>query len=693
MNTLKSFFFPQNLRDRLVMWFLLISLFPLGWITFISYEFSKEMLINQATANLKAVSTRQSQIIENYFRERQRNSVSFIRDPTIIQVVEELGPILSHQGKNSPEYQASIEKLRTLIALMAQAYDYKNLVIVDKEGKILFSLLPSPIIGANLVTEETPYSSLRNLFEDTKNFIEVQVSNFTYYDSHELPASFVAAPILNPSFIGAVFAQIDNSSIYRLLTDYSGLGETGETMLVTKMDDKLVIIAPLRHQQNLNPIQIISSSTPFTQFISQILDGKRLVDTLMDYKDQESLMVGRYFLPTLGWGIITKINEAELLAPINKLQVLSFLMALTTAAIVILTASSVSRAIAYPILALTRKTKLMAAGDLSQRIEIESNDEIGRLGQSFNDMATQLDTMVKHLDNIVAKRTQEVETQNLQLEHTIEELQQAQDRLVNQEKLASLGALTAGIAHEIKNPLNFINNFAELSLHVDQDLQEHLEKIKSKVPPDEVQDLQDSINMLKLNISKIYEHGKRADGIVRNMLQHSRGTPGEKTAIDINVLLDEYVTLSYHGMRAQDSTFNVKLEKNYDKTLPKIPVVPQELSRVFLNLLNNAYYSVNQKKKQLGDAYFPIVRITTQNYNEWVSIKIWDNGLGISNEVFPKLFNPFFTTKPPGEGTGLGLSLSYNIIVQGHNGTLIADSEPGEFAEFVIHLPLKSKHY
>jgi signal transduction histidine kinase len=305
-------------------------------------------------------------------------------------------------------------------------------------------------------------------------------------------------------------------------------------------------------------------------------------------------------------------------------------------------------------------------------------------------MAAQLDTTVKNLDQIVAKRTKEIELQNIQLEQTIEELQQTQDRLVNQEKLASLGALTAGIAHEIKNPLNFINNFADLSIHISQSLQEHVEKIKTLIPSEELTEINELLNNLNLNLDRIYKHGTQADSIVHNMLQHSRGIAGEKMLVDINNLLNEYVTLAYHGMRAQDITFNVKIEKKFDTTLPEIAIVPQEISRVFLNLLNNAYYSVHQKKKQLPKDYIPTIRVSTQKGVDSVIIKIWDNGLGISDDVFPKLFTPFFTTKPPGEGTGLGLSLSYTIITQGHNGTIMADSEPGEFAEFTIELPLKT---
>lgn len=690
MAPFQSFFYPKNLRTRLMSWFLLISLLPLLWTTFIFYQFSKKMLLDQASTNLQNLSLRQSQIIENYFRDKERNILIFAKGKTIANALDELNKALYEYGKHSSQYQQLNEFFRSNLALRTEAAGYSNLLLLNAEGRIVFSLTSPEAIGTNILLENDGYASLRNLFVQAKSFLQAEISNFLYYDPNQLPAAFVAAPVLNPSFKGIMVGQIDNTAIFNLLTDYSGFGDTGESILVTKMGQKILSIAPLRHADHQYPFQEISSHNPFGQFILEVMNGQRLVKEIIDYRDEKSLVVGRYFFPGLNWAIITKMDIHELLEPIKKLKLLAFFLVLTTAAIVALTASSVAQAISYPILMLIRKTRLMTSGDLSQRIQVHSDDEVGRLGQSFNEMAFQLDTTVKNLDQIVAKRTKEVEMQNIKLEQTIEELQQTQDRLVSQEKLASLGALTAGIAHEIKNPLNFINNFAELSIQIEQELQNHLDKIKSLISTDESNEIKELLNNLNLNLGRIYKHGKQADSIVHNMLQHSRGIAGEKMFVDINHLLDEYVTLAYHGMRAQDISFNVKIEKSYDPNLPKIAVVPQEISRVFLNLLNNAYYSVHQKKKQMPEDYVPTVRISTQKSGDLVIIKIWDNGLGISDEIFPKLFTPFFTTKPPGEGTGLGLSLSYTIVTQGHNGVLMADSEPGEFAEFTIQLPIRA---
>ncbi|MCX6152488.1 MAG: cache domain-containing protein [Ignavibacteriales bacterium] len=267
------------------------------------------------------------------------------------------------------------------------------------------------------------------------------------------------------------------------------------------------------------------------------------------------------------------------------------------------------------------------------------------------------------------------------------ELKEAQAQLVQAEKMASLGQLTAGIAHEIKNPLNFVNNFSELSIDLAKELRVEFENQKDNIETKTVEYVNEILNDLEQNVRKINEHGKRADSIVKGMLLHSRGKSGEFQKTDINNLLAEYVNLAYHGFRAQDSAFNVKIETNYDQTLEQINVVPQNLSRVFLNTINNACYSVNEKKKEKRDNYSPTLTITTKNLDNKIEVRIRDNGKGIPKEVLDKIFNPFFTTKPTGKGTGLGLSLSFDIIVQEHKGEIKVESDEGSFAEFIITLP------
>lgn len=267
------------------------------------------------------------------------------------------------------------------------------------------------------------------------------------------------------------------------------------------------------------------------------------------------------------------------------------------------------------------------------------------------------------------------------------ELKAAQAQLVQSEKMASLGQLTAGIAHEIKNPLNFVNNFAELTVDLAKELTEEIDKLSDRFSQDDNDYLKEIIGDIHSNAIKINEHGKRADSIVKGMLLHSRGKTGDKQPTDVNAVLAEYVNLGYHGMRAQDSNFNIKIDAEYDSTIGMINIVPQNISRVFLNIINNACYSTNQKKKELKDAYFPILQVRTKNLGDKVEIRIRDNGKGIPQEILDKIFNPFFTTKPAGQGTGLGLSLSFDIVVQEHQGEMKVESKDGEFAEFIITIP------
>ena len=287
------------------------------------------------------------------------------------------------------------------------------------------------------------------------------------------------------------------------------------------------------------------------------------------------------------------------------------------------------------------------------------------------------------LEFTVNKRTEE-------LQKTLSNLKEAQHQLVLSEKMASLGQLTAGIAHEIKNPLNFITNFAQLSKELAHELRHELSLEKNRVEDKRADEITEIIDNLEQNVTKINEHGKRADSIVRGMLLHSRGKAGERQETDLNALLSEYTNLAYHGMRAQDQSFNVKIETDFDSTIGKVNIVPQDLSRAFLNMVNNACYAANEKKKSVANGFSPTVKVSAKNLGNKVEIRIRDNGNGIPKEVIDKIFNPFFTTKPAGVGTGLGLSITYDIIRDEHKGEIKVDTKAGEYTEFIICIPKDS---
>ena len=270
-------------------------------------------------------------------------------------------------------------------------------------------------------------------------------------------------------------------------------------------------------------------------------------------------------------------------------------------------------------------------------------------------------------------------------EAALRDLQAAQARLVHAEKMASLGQLTAGIAHEIKNPLNFVNNFAGLSVELLDELKETAAAALEALDADQRADIDVTIAMLTGNLQKIAEHGRRADGIVRSMLLHSRGGTGEWQSADLNGIVDEALNLAYHGARAQDQSFNITMERDLDPNLAPIEIVPQDITRVFLNLFGNGFYAAAKKSREAGER--PVLKVTTRDLGEEVEVRVRDNGTGIPAESRDRLFQPFFTTKPTGEGTGLGLSISYDIVTQQHGGTISVDSQFGAFTEFTVRLP------
>ncbi len=272
-----------------------------------------------------------------------------------------------------------------------------------------------------------------------------------------------------------------------------------------------------------------------------------------------------------------------------------------------------------------------------------------------------------------------IEETNSALQKSLEELKAAQAQLIQSEKMASLGELTAGIAHEIQNPLNFVNNFSDVSTELVDEMNEEIDK-------GNLEDAKQIAQDLKQNLEKINHHGKRAGDIVKGMLQHSRSSSGQKELTDINALADEYLRLAYHGLRAKDKTFNAAMKTDFDETIGLIKIIPQDIGRVVLNLITNAFYAVTERKKLQPEGYEPVVAVGTKKEAGKVEICVSDNGTGIPQKVMDKIFQPFFTTKPTGQGTGLGLSLSYDIV-KAHGGELKVETKEGEGSEFIIQLP------
>ena len=336
---------------------------------------------------------------------------------------------------------------------------------------------------------------------------------------------------------------------------------------------------------------------------------------------------------------------------------------------------------------LSRATRRMSKGDLEVQVEIEGNDEV-------TDMAGALEVFRQHAVevqrlNLVEKLAAEVQAKNEKLEDTLDNLRRTQQQVVKQEKLASLGALTAGIAHEIRNPLNFVNNFAALSTELIEELREEIEEGADGNGEIDREYVDEILGDLDTNVKKVNEHGERANRIVEGMLAHSREEAGQVESVDMNLMLDEYTKLAYHGMRGADATFNVDMIKEFDPTAGEVEGIARDLSRVFLNVVTNACHATHARRQKSGDSdYFPTVTVRTKGAEDHVRAFVHDNGTGIPDEIVGKIFDPFFTTKAGTGGTGLGLSISHEII-QEHGGKFEVRTEPGEFTEFVITLPRK----
>ena len=333
----------------------------------------------------------------------------------------------------------------------------------------------------------------------------------------------------------------------------------------------------------------------------------------------------------------------------------------------------VLRSIVVPLRRLVAAMAGLNAGNVDVAIPAAGPDEIGAVAR----------TLARFRDTLLERNRRESE---LRAAH--EELKATQASLIHAEKMASLGQLTAGIAHEIKNPLNFVNNFASLSVELLDELRQTARPAIAALSADKRAEVDEVVDMLTGNLEKIAEHGKRADGIVKSMLAHSRSGSGDRQRVDLNALIEESLNLAYHGARAQDHDFNITLERDLDRTLAPVELVPQDISRVLLNLFGNGFYAVDKRRHEAADAAFrPVLKVVTRDLGNEVEIKVRDNGTGIPTEFRDKLFQPFFTTKPTGEGTGLGLSISYDIVTQQHGGTITVDSRVGEFTEFTIRLP------
>lgn len=431
--------------------------------------------------------------------------------------------------------------------------------------------------------------------------------------------------------------------------------------------------------------------------LAKLLHGKDVApgSHIAEEPDGAKVLTVHAPVTRLGWVVFVELPLSEALAPVYAAL---YRMAGLLALALLLAAglgTLLARRMVVPIRRLQDGADRLGSGERGAPIVIRTGDEIEILAERFNQMAQKVRESHDTLEARVEARTEALQASERTArdarhaaEQALADLRRAQDRLVETQKLAALGQLTAGIAHEIKNPLNFVNNFAELSGELIDELQNALAAGGAALSEETRGEIEDLTRTLNGNLARIVEHGRRADSIVKNMLLHSRSGAGERRPADLNALVEEALNLAYHGARAANPDFNVTLGRDFDPAAGALDVYPQELTRVLLNLFANGFYAVRERQQRVGDPdYAPTLSVATRACGDHVEIRVRDNGTGIPESVRARIFDPFFTTKPAGEGTGLGLSLSHDIIVKQHAGSFEVESEPGAFTEFVIGLP------
>lgn len=436
--------------------------------------------------------------------------------------------------------------------------------------------------------------------------------------------------------------------------------------------------------------------------VSFINSSSRLT-AVKNYEESGAKFVGCYaFTQSVHWAVLARLKEEAAYSTVKKMSDSLSLWFVAGAVIALLGGIIFSRQISQPILKVSKTAEAISGGNFDIEAPYRGKDAIGVLGETLESMSKslkksfmtieeqnrQLQEYNRTLEDKVAQRTAELKEKNEVLTETLTRLKETQQQLIMQQKLASLGQLTAGIAHEIRNPLNFVNNFAKLSKNLIEEIGDEIDKLEKQFPEnDDINYIKELFEDVQTNMQKIAEHGKRADGIVGGMLQHSRNDAGQMQKSDFHQFVTESMNLAYHGMRSNTPDFNTKLDKILEADPSILVFNPQALSQVLVNIFNNSFYAMNKKQKQAGSGYQPCLTVKTETAGSFLRLTIRDNGTGIPANIREKIFEPFFTTKPTGEGTGLGLSLSFDIVSQMHKGNMAVNSEDGEFTEFVIDIP------
>ena len=651
-----------------------------------------------AISSTNMIDITQDELKSNVGRELIFTTVQLAEDINSIYTNNWLTPLLLIRSGVESEGLSANEKAALLTSGIENIEDLVTLTLY-------FEVASGVYAKAVQAYKESFKSRLQNSVLGTTTILDVTAAEL---DSLKTPPRSIGTPVYVPeldtwliSMIVPVHISGAPAALLAARLNLNKLRERLEAHQYKKTGQLFLIDANGKEvfdqaHRDLSALNVVQEATALLR------SGSRAEGvTSYQLSGGEKVLASYAFPLNLQWAVIAETAEAKAYLAVSKMRRTLTYWVLLGLALTVFGVAIFSRQISRPITNLSKVADQISSGNFEVAVNYPAKDDIGVLAKSlvnmsqalkenFAKIAAQKDEIEEYSKTLAQKvemRTQELKEKNLTLENTLTQLKQTQNQLVVQEKLASLGALTAGIAHEIKNPLNFVNNFAALTVDLAAELNTEVLQSQNHLDEKNRQNIQEILDTIQLNATKIAEHGKRADGIIKSMLEHSRGDIGEMQSTDLNKMLEDFMNLAYHGMRAQDPGFNVKIEKHFDPHLGLLKINPQALSRVIINICNNAFYATRQKQKKTGTEYQPTLTMTTSGIGNSAEIRIRDNGSGIPQTIVDKIFNPFFSTKPTGTGTGLGLSISYDIVTQMHKGELIVQTEEGQYTEFIIRLP------
>lgn len=667
----------------------------LGWRTKLYIFAAITAIIPLAVSSFNMISITEDELKSNVNQELITTTGQIARDINVFYSESWVAPLMILK-KSLESGALDLGEITTIASgVISNSGEILNLeLFVDGgDGK----LISAAVFNKDYIVEqaEKNNTNIDDLFEFPEGFIKrnegILKGEPEYIDEIKTRVIPTAVNLDMPGVPPAVLAaHISLDKIEKLIKEHS-YNNSGRLYLLNKKKENLF---------NTNQVY----NTPLVNEAADLLRNNNQIQSVNNYTDSlNNNMVGCYAFPANpDWIVVAEIDENTAYAAVISMEknlMYWVILGLGTAVVIVLL---YSRQIGGPIKKITGMAKDVSSGNFDVKSEYRAKDEIGFLGKTLEEMSgslkesfikierqnKELEEYNRTLEDKVKERTVELKNKNSELEQLLARLKQTQEQLIMHEKLASLGALTAGIAHEIRNPLNFVNNFSSLTTGLTDELNDEISRYKESISSEDLQVIEEIMTDIKLNVSKINQHGKRAENIVKNMLDHSSGDAGSFRGCSFAELVDDALNLAYHSFKNDNPDINVSFIKDYENDLPEVIINVQAVSRVVVNIVNNSLYVLSEKLKN-QESFIPEINIKIVRNNDYINLFIRDNGNGISENIINKIFEPFFTTKPTGKGSGLGLSLSYDIITKMHNGEMTVKSESGEYTEFKVILPFR----